>query len=115
MSKIAVEAMTGVSDSTTYMSIVSLWEIALKISIRKGVLVGISIEQIPVAIAEMGARILQLDEDSCILSAKLPFKPGHKDPFDRIIICQAIEHDMILLSKDMKLRQYTKEGLRAIW
>ena len=115
LSKTAIEKITRTTDSTIYTSIISLWEIALKISIGKGMLVGITIEQIPPAIAEMGVHVLSLDEKSCILSAKLPFKPKHRDPFHRIIICQAIEHDMTLISKDEELGQYAKEGLKTIW
>ena len=39
---------------------------------------------------------------------------GHKDPFDHIIIAQAITHKMTLVSSDMKFPFYRKQGLRLI-
>jgi PIN domain nuclease of toxin-antitoxin system len=47
---------------------------------------------------------LPLDEDSVQHLAKLPNL--HRDPFDRMLICQAIEHNLILLTVDEAIRRY---------
>lgn len=39
---------------------------------------------------------------------------NHKDPFDHIIIAQAISHKMTLVSSDTKFPFYRKQGLRLI-
>ncbi len=30
----------------------------------------------------------------------------HRDPFDRMLVCQAIEHDLVLVTSDEQVRQY---------
>jgi len=45
---------------------------------------------------------------------KLP-RLSHKDPFDRIIIWQAIQRKMTLVSKDRDFKAYRKFGLRTFW
>jgi len=45
---------------------------------------------------------------------KLP-KIGHKDPFDRLIIWQAIHNKMPLISKDKSFKDYKVSGLKLIW
>ena len=46
---------------------------------------------------------------------ELPLKENHKDPFDRMLIWQAITKGMIMISKDEFFIQYTKDGLKLIW
>jgi PIN domain nuclease of toxin-antitoxin system len=40
---------------------------------------------------------------------------GHKDPFDRMIIWQAINNGLPLISKDSSLSLYSDYGLKIIW
>ena len=40
---------------------------------------------------------------------------NHKDPFDRMLIWQAITHDFMLICKDKSMKQYKKFGLNLIW
>ena len=51
-----------------------------------------------------------LDNQALISSYRLPRK--HKDPFDRMIIWQAIKDEMILLSVDGKMNDYIECGLK---
>ena len=46
---------------------------------------------------------------------KLPLKDNHKDPFDRMLIWQAITKDMTIISKDKLFEQYKENGLKIIW
>ncbi|HOW81971.1 MAG TPA: hypothetical protein PK573_05380 [Spirochaetota bacterium] len=39
----------------------------------------------------------------------------HKDPFDRLIIWQAIKNDMALATRDKEISDYLKYGLKIIW
>lgn len=47
---------------------------------------------------------LPLDEDSVTNLARLPAL--HKDPFDRMLICQAIQHGLTIVSTDEAVRAY---------
>lgn len=53
---------------------------------------------------------LPIDEASALQLRRLP--PLHKDPFDRILICQAIEHGMTLVTPDRLISQYP---VRILW
>jgi len=39
----------------------------------------------------------------------------HKDPFDRMIIWQAIQQPLVLISKDSGISEYKKFGLKVFW
>ena len=60
--------------------------------------------------AKLGAEILPLDEESAFHVTLLP--DIHKDPFDRILICQAIIHGMVLLTPDDRIARYP---VRTAW
>lgn len=53
---------------------------------------------------------LPLEEEAALHLAKLP--ELHKDPFDRMLVCQALVHGLILLTPDEMIRQYP---VRTIW
>ena len=53
---------------------------------------------------------LPLDEESTLQIGRLPLL--HRDPFDRMLICQAIVHGLPILSPDFLIRQYP---IRTIW
>jgi len=97
------------SSAVNFISIVSLWEIAIKISLGKLELKTPFI-QIAEKIEDNGIQILPVTfEDTFILST-LPFH--HRDPFDRIIISQGINNKMSILSKDAYFSNYDVE---IIW
>jgi len=55
-------------------------------------------------------RSLSLDEEAVLQLAKLP--DYHKDPFDRMLICQAITHGLTILTPDPAITQYP---VRVMW
>ncbi len=55
-------------------------------------------------------KSLALDEESALLIETLP--PFHKDPFDRLLICQALTHDITIVTPDMLIQKYT---VPTIW
>ncbi|MGH8606778.1 MAG: type II toxin-antitoxin system VapC family toxin [Gammaproteobacteria bacterium] len=57
-----------------------------------------------------GIAALPLDEDAVVQDATLPGL--HRDPFDRMLICQAIAHGLILLTPDPVISQYP---VRVLW
>ncbi|MDR1182097.1 MAG: type II toxin-antitoxin system VapC family toxin [Bacteroidales bacterium] len=97
------------------VSTVTFWEIALKASIKKLTFEKIDIKDFPKYAGEMGFTIMEMKEKETITFHELPLKDNHKDPFDRMLIWQAITNDMVLLSKDSLIKQYEENGLRIIW
>lgn len=94
-----------------YVSTVSLWEIAIKLSIKKLDLQGLEILDLVQICQEQGIKIVQLPISSVIQYKNLPVKQNHKDPFDRILISICISDSYVFLSHDTKLNQYKTDGL----
>jgi len=95
-----------------YVSGISLWEISLKYSIGKLELYGTNPEGIYDLIQEAGFKVLDLKNIDAATFFRLPLTENHKDPFDRLLIWQAIQNNFIFLTKDKKIEQYRKVGLR---
>lgn len=98
-----------IDDTDIFVSIVSLWEIAIKQSIGE-LEINESIESI--------AQICK-NEDFYILSIKpshldyLKTLPQiHGDPFDRLIISQAAVEELVIVTKDTKFSSY---GIKTLW
>jgi len=97
------------------VSTVSFWEISLKTRIKKYSFENINIKDFPKYIKEMDFTVINLKEKETITFHELPLKENHKDPFDRMLIWQAITKDMIMISKDRLFEQYKEDGLKIIW
>jgi PIN domain nuclease of toxin-antitoxin system len=63
----------------------------------------------------MGFTIIDLQEKETSTYHELPQKENHKDPFDRMLIWQAITKNCVMISKDEKFEQYKKNGLKLLW
>jgi len=103
------------TDNDVFVSVVSFWEIALKTSIKKFFIDGIVTSDLPEYARKMDFRILELKARETCTFANLSLKDNHKDPFDRMIIWQAITENIALISKDKMFDQYKDDGLRLIW
>lgn len=104
----AKEALLSV-DNEIYYSQASLWEISIKYSIGKLALNGVTPEEFFQEIENSFLICKPLKNEELISSYNLPRE--HKDPFDRIIIWQAIKNEMVLLSVDSKMDSYVNYGL----
>ena len=96
------------------VSVVTFWEISLKYTIGKLELTGVKPEELPDFASQMNLEILLLTAAEASIFHKLP-RLSHKDPFNRIIIWQAIQQKMTLVSKDRDFKAYRKFGLRTFW
>ncbi|MEP7336560.1 MAG: type II toxin-antitoxin system VapC family toxin [Acidobacteriota bacterium] len=86
-----------------FLSAVSVWEIAIKYQLNRLPLPpGV---YIPEQRALNRIQSLPLDEASATYLQQLP--PHHSDPFDRMLICQALTHDLVMVSVDEKIQQYS--------
>ncbi len=96
------------------VSVVTFWEISLKYALGKLELTGVKPEELPDFAAQMNLEILLITAAEASSFHKLS-RLSHKDPFDRIIIWQAIQRKMTLVSKDRDFKAYRKFGLRTFW
>jgi len=86
------------------LSVVSVWELSVKHSLGK-LPMPASLDRFVLEQREKhGITVLPLEERAVLHLHKLPAL--HRDPFDRMLICQAIEHDCVLLTPDPLIAQY---------
>jgi PIN domain nuclease of toxin-antitoxin system len=113
LSKAALREITS-PDNEVGVSVVTFWEISLKFALGKLELTGVKPEELPVFADRMNLETVPITPDEASSFYKLP-RLSHKDPFDRMIICQAIQRRMTLISKDRDFTAYRKFGLRTFW
>lgn len=92
-----------------YLSVASLWEIAIKLNLGKLSLQQ-SYETIGSAIDASDILILPISFADTVQIRNLPL--NHGDPFDRMLIAQAINHSLIIISRDKKFDAYS---VQRIW
>ena len=99
-----------IADDTNQLnfSVVSIWEIAIKLNIGK-LKIEHSIEDIYQLLAQLKIEVLPIDRLDLDKYLTLPLH--HRDPFDRLIISQAIERELILISADGSFEPYPVQTL----
>lgn len=97
-------------DNEMYLSVVSVWEICIKQMTGRFNLPADAGIYIPQQRKKHQILSLDLDEQSICHLSKLP--SIHKDPFDRILICQAMEHGMTIVTPDQNIRNYP---IKTLW
>ena len=93
-----------------YLSAVSAWEIAVKYALGRLPLPEPPERFVPIQRQQHGIDPLPLDEEAALHLARLPLL--HKDPFDRMLVCQAIVHGLVILTPDKLVNQYP---VRTMW
>lgn len=109
--RLSFEAKSKINDpdNNKFVSIASLWEIVIKSSLNKLELKR-SFSDIKAFLAISSIQILGIQPEH--LEILLNLSHHHKDPFDRLIIAQAIGADMTLISVDDKFKAYPVD---VIW
>jgi PIN domain nuclease of toxin-antitoxin system len=96
--------------NTLFLSSVSVAELIIKHTLGKFPL------PVPPSVfvrqerVEHGIQSLPFDEASALLLESLPFL--HRDPFDRFLVCQAIAHELAILTPDAHMAKYK---VKTIW
>ncbi len=93
-----------------FLSAASAWEIAIKHRMGRLPLPEPPETFVPGNREAHGIEPLGLDEPAALRVARLP--DLHRDPFDRILVAQAIEESLVLLTPDEAIRQY---AVRTLW
>jgi PIN domain nuclease of toxin-antitoxin system len=109
LSRVAAEILEA-KDSNRCVSVASAWEVAIKLNL--GRLSGISsLDELFDYLYEVNVRVLDIHFPHLQQYTALPLE-NHRDPFDRMIVAQALADDLFLVSADAKLDAY---GVRRIW
>jgi PIN domain nuclease of toxin-antitoxin system len=93
-----------------YFSAASAWELSIKARLGKLRLPGPPAQCIPAFMAKQGLRPLPVTHLHALKVYDLPLH--HPDPFDRLIIAQAITEEMTVLTSDRDFRKYAVD---VVW
>lgn len=96
-------------DQTVFVSIASFWEITIKNSLGKLDL-DIQITDLMSSCVEDGLTILPIKASHLEVLKTLPWI--HRDPFDRLLISQAISEDLTFVTVDENIKKY---DLKTTW
>jgi PIN domain nuclease of toxin-antitoxin system len=96
--------------NAVYVSSVTAWEIAVKHGLGRLTLASAPDRFVPPQREAHGFDPLPLDEASALHVSRLPAL--HRDPFDRMLVCQAIVHGLAILTPDPLVEQYPA---RVLW
>ena len=91
------------NSQSCFISVASLWEIGIKMSLGKLEL-RINLDELVKIILESGFAILPINQIHVIKNSELNF--FHKDPFDRILIAQALIEDLEIITSDTTFLNY---------
>ncbi len=92
-----------------FVSMASLWEMSIKHSLGR-LEFQAPLDEVYRIITDSGFELLPISPSHLLRNASLPFH--HQDPFDRLIIAQAISEHMTVVSKD---RMFPPYGVRLLW
>lgn len=96
------------------VSTISFWEVSLKYALKRIDLEPVTPESLPDIAEQMGYSVLPLSAIEASSFHRLPFGT-HKDPFDRMLIWQAVTQHRTLISKDAEIGDYVQYGLSVLW
>lgn len=105
--RLSIDKRDGIRDSNNevYLSVVSVWEAIIKFQLGKLPLPQPPETYLPTQRQQHQIMSLALNEDSVAYLSQLPAL--HRDPFDRMLVCQANVHGLSLMTDDTTLKQYS--------
>jgi len=96
-----------------HLSIASVWEIGIKVGLKK---MGLSVPFatfLATAVNGYGLLVVPIATDDCISYEALPFPhPKHRDPFDRMIVTHALRNKLSVIGNDAAFDLY---GVTRLW
>ena len=94
---------------SVFVSMASLWEISIKVNIGKLTLMT-PFETIRLNMINLGIEELPISFEDAITYLSIPLH--HREPFDRILVAQAMNHSLILISRDVAFDSY---AIQRVW
>lgn len=104
--KLPAHAVDAIRDKSNevYLSVVSVWEALVKYQIGKLALPAPADEYLESRRLAHGIATLDLGVPA--VSRLLGMPALHRDPFDRMLICQALHHELTIVTNDQHFREY---------
>ena len=90
-------------EAEVFVSQASLWEMAIKVSIGR---LQLDLPELERQVPLQGFRWLPISNAHVLAVADLETDGVHRDPFDRLLVCQSRVEPMLLLTVDRQLRSY---------
>jgi PIN domain nuclease of toxin-antitoxin system len=111
--RIAPRARSVIEDgeNDVFASVVTAWEIAIKQSLGKLDLPEPAESWLPAVLRATGIAVVELGLTAALRVRDLPFH--HRDPFDRLLVAQALDGGFTLVSHDAELDAYGAAVIRA--
>ena len=100
----------GSGRNECFVSMVSAWEIAIKVSLGSLRVEAALDRFLPEQLAANGFQPLPVDLKHAARVAALPFH--HRDPFDRLLVAQALEEELAVVTADPVFARY---GVKRVW
>ncbi len=104
-----VRAWIASPKTTVWVSVASVWEIAIKHALGRGDM-PISSHEAVHYFEEAGYRLLAIEAEHVVKVESLP--KHHQDPFDRILVAQALHEPMRLVTRDAMVARYSETIVR---
>jgi PIN domain nuclease of toxin-antitoxin system len=92
-------------DNVSYLSMASLWEMSIKFNLGKLTLEPDYEEFVEREVITSRIKLLKIELEHLKINAALPFH--HRDPFDRLIIAQAVVENLPIISVDSAFDKYS--------
>ena len=112
--KLTAAARNAIEDkgNVVFVSAISFWEIAIKLRLGKLALSwkGDIIDEAHKA----GFVLIPLTSEEAATSGSLK-ENSHFDPFDRMLIWQALQHQLTIISRDKDFKRFEIDGLKILW
>ena len=109
-SRLSPAARDAITASDCYLSIASCWEVSIKVSLNRlgfdRPLTQFFTEQLQAS----GISVLAIEFRHVMRLAEMPFH--HRDPFDRLLVAQAQEERLAIVSSDAAFDAY---GVKRVW
>lgn len=90
-------------DTEVFVSQASLWEMAIKHSLGR---LRVDLNELETLLPQQGFQWLPIRNVHLLAVAALEMNGEHRDPFDRLLVCQSRVEPMLLLSADSQLSRY---------
>ena len=99
----AVVERVQAPEAEVFVSQASLWEMAIKVSIGR---LQVDLPELERQVPLQGFRWLPISNANVLAVAELETDGDHRDPFDRLLVCQSRLEPMLLLTVDRQLLSY---------
>lgn len=98
------------AENDKFVSVASLWEMAIKVSSGKLILSAAFDDLFPHQLQINGFELLSVKVEHASIVSSLPFH--HRDPFDRLLVAQSTHENLTLVSVDQIFDEY---GITRLW